>query len=51
MYAMDHVKTTAYNIYREESILLPYVTVHAKTSLVQTKIENHFFSPAYSYTH
>ena len=26
------------------------VTVHAKTSLVRTKIEN-FLSPAYSYTH
>ena len=28
-----------------------YVTVHAKTSLVCTKIETHFLSPAYSYTH
>ena len=33
---------------------LPYssnVTVHAKTSLVCTKIEIHFLSSAYSYTH
>ena len=29
----------------------PYVTVHAKTSLVRTKIEINFLSPAYSYTH
>ena len=28
-----------------------YVTVHAKTSLVRTKIEINFLSPAYSYTH
>ena len=28
-----------------------YVTVHAKTSLVCAKIEIHFLSPAYSYTH
>ena len=28
-----------------------YVTVHAKTSLVRTKIESGFFSPAYSYIH
>ena len=28
-----------------------YVTVHAKTSLVHTKIEIIFLSPAYSYTH
>ena len=28
-----------------------FVTVHAKTSLVRTKIEIHFLSPAYSYTH
>ena len=28
-----------------------YVTVHAKTSLVCTKIEIHFFTPAYSYVH
>ena len=27
------------------------VTVHAKTSLVRTKIEINFLSPAYSYTH
>ena len=27
------------------------VTVHAKTSLVRTKIEIHILSPAYSYTH
>ena len=27
------------------------VTVHAKTSLVCTKIEIHFFTPAYSYIH
>ena len=28
-----------------------YVTVHAKTSLIRTKIEIDFLSPAYSYTH
>ena len=28
-----------------------FVTVHAKTSLVRTKIEIDFLSPAYSYTH
>ena len=28
-----------------------YVTVHAKTSLVRTKIEINFFTPAYSYMH
>ena len=28
-----------------------YVTVHAKTSLVRTKIEIHFFTPSYSYIH
>ena len=28
-----------------------YVTVHAKTSLVRTKIEINFFTPAYSYIH
>ena len=28
-----------------------FVTVHAKTSLVYTKIEINFFTPAYSYTH
>ena len=28
-----------------------YVTVHAKTSLVRTKIEINILSPAYSYTH
>ena len=28
-----------------------YVTVHAKTSPVRTKIEINFLSPAYSYTH
>ena len=27
------------------------VTVHAKTSLVRTKIEINFFTPAYSYIH
>ena len=31
--------------------LFVYVTVHAKTSLVRTKIEINFLSPAYSYTH
>ena len=35
--------------YRYRGIL--YVTVHAKTSLVHTKIEIHFFTPAYSYIH
>ena len=28
-----------------------FVTVHAKTSLVRTKIEINILSPAYSYTH
>ena len=28
-----------------------YVTVHAKTSLVRTKIEINFFTPGYSYIH
>ena len=28
-----------------------FVTVHAKTSLVRTKIEINFFTPAYSYIH
>ena len=30
---------------------LKYVTVHAKTSLVRTKIEINFFTPGYSYIH
>ena len=33
------------------NVLYTYVTVHAKTSLVRTKIEINFLSPAYSYTH
>ena len=38
--------------YWQLDTLLPlYVTVHAKTSLVRTKIEINFLSPAYSYTH
>ena len=32
-------------------VILLYVTVHAKTSLVRTKIEINFITPAYSYIH
>ena len=31
------------------SMSIIYVTVHAKTSLVRTKIEINFFTPSYSY--
>ena len=34
-----------------EAVHKSFVTVHAKTSLVRTKIEINFLSPAYSYTH
>ena len=36
---------------KESFKIYSYVTVHAKTSLVHTKIESHFFNPAYSYIH
>ena len=32
-------------------MMYAYVTVHAKTSLVRTKIEIHFLSPAYVYVY
>ena len=35
----------------EAILYFVYVTVHAKTSLVRTKIEINFFTPGYSYIH
>ena len=44
-------RNTITSTYAASIIPLQYVTVHAKISLVRTKIENHFFAPVYSYIH
>ena len=52
-----HVHACAYFIEHVDKTRMLYihaminVTVHAKTSLVRTKIEINFFTPGYSYIH